>query len=50
MCVLGSSVAPEAILTGHEESVVCVDISASLALVVSGAKRELELLRSAYLP
>ena len=31
---------PEAILTGHVESVVCVDISASLALVISGAKRE----------
>ena len=35
-----SSVAPEAILTGHEDSVVCVDVSASLGLVVSGAKRE----------
>jgi WD40 repeat protein len=33
-----SSVVPEAILTGHVESVVCVDISASLALVISGAK------------
>ena len=31
---------PEAILTGHVESVVCVSISASLALVVSGARRK----------
>ena len=37
---IGGSVVPEAILTGHVESVVCVDLSASLALVVSGAKRE----------
>ena len=33
-------VAPEAILTGHEEMVVCVDVSASLDLVVSAAKCE----------
>ena len=33
-------VSPEAILTGHVESVVCVSISASLALVVSGARRK----------
>ena len=31
---------PEAILTGHVESVVCVDVSASLGLIVSGAKCE----------
>ena len=31
---------PEAILTGHVESVVCVSISTSLALVVSGARRK----------
>ena len=31
---------PEAVLTGHVEPVVCVSVSASQALVISGAKRE----------
>ena len=33
-------VTPEAILTGHVEPVVCVCVTVSLGLVVSGAKRK----------
>ena len=32
------SVTPVAVLTGHEQSVVCVAVSFNLGLVVSGAK------------
>ena len=32
------SVTPVAVLTGHEQSVVCVAVSFNLGLVISGAK------------
>ena len=34
----GDNPSPLAILTGHEQPVVCVDVSASLGLVVSGSQ------------
>lgn len=35
---IGDNPSPLAILTGHEQPVVCVDVSASLGLVVSGSQ------------
>ena len=35
---LGDNPSPLAILTGHEQTVVCVDVNASLGLVVSGSQ------------
>ena len=34
----GDNPSPLAILTGHEQPVVCVDVNASLGLVVSGSQ------------
>lgn len=34
----GDHPSPLAILTGHEQPVVCVDVSASLGIVVSGSQ------------
>jgi len=34
----GDNPSPLAILTGHEQPVVCVDVSASMGLVVSGSQ------------
>ena len=36
--LLGDNPSPMAILTGHEQPVVCVDVSASMGLVVSGSQ------------
>lgn len=35
---LGDYPAPRAVLTGHDQEVVCVSVCAELGLVISGAK------------
>lgn len=37
-CPLGDYPAPRAVLTGHDQEVVCVSVCAELGLVISGAK------------
>lgn len=37
-CLLGDYPAPRAVLTGHDQEVVCVSVCAELGLVISGAK------------
>ena len=36
--LLGDYPAPRAVLTGHDQEVVCVSVCAELGLVISGAK------------
>lgn len=36
--ISGENPSPVAILTGHEQTVICVEVSASLGLVVSGSQ------------
>lgn len=45
MChLLGDYPAPRAVLTGHDQEVVCVSVCAELGLVISGAKGQCTLL------
>lgn len=37
-CLIGDYPAPRAVLTGHDQEVVCVSVCAELGLVISGAK------------
>lgn len=47
MChLLGDYPAPRAVLTGHDQEVVCVSVCAELGLVISGAKGQWTFLSS----